>query len=87
MPSLEAALPRHKVDQLKQTLQKWKEVSTDEYASKKLAASYQTAAKENVTPIPLLERTLADCERIFGPDHPNTVACRNNLAAARASQS
>ena len=32
--------------------------------------------------IPLLERTLADCERILGPDHPDTLASRNNLAAA-----
>ena len=32
--------------------------------------------------IPLLERTLADSERVLGRAHPNTVAFRNNLAAA-----
>jgi hypothetical protein len=36
--------------------------------------------------IPLLERTLADRERVLGPDHPSTLQSRNNLAAARASQ-
>jgi tetratricopeptide (TPR) repeat protein len=30
--------------------------------------------------IPLFKRTLADCERILGPDHPNTLRSRNNLA-------
>ena len=32
--------------------------------------------------IPLYERTLADCERVLGPTHPDTLASRNNLAAA-----
>ena len=32
--------------------------------------------------IPLLERTLADCERVLGPDHPNTLTSRNNPAMA-----
>jgi hypothetical protein len=32
--------------------------------------------------IPLHERTLADYERILGPDHPSTLTSRNNLAAA-----
>ncbi len=32
--------------------------------------------------IPLLERTLADCERVLGPDPPNTLTSRNNLAMA-----
>ena len=30
----------------------------------------------------LLERTLADCERVLGSDHPGTLASRNNLALA-----
>jgi tetratricopeptide (TPR) repeat protein len=32
--------------------------------------------------IALLERALADCERLLGDSHPNTLASRNNLAAA-----
>jgi tetratricopeptide (TPR) repeat protein len=32
--------------------------------------------------IPLLERMLADCERLLGAEHPNTLLSRNNLAAA-----
>jgi hypothetical protein len=32
--------------------------------------------------IPLFERTLADRERILGTDHLDTLATRNNLAAA-----
>lgn len=33
--------------------------------------------------IPLFERTLADCERVLGADHPDTLSSRHNLAAAR----
>ena len=29
---------------------------------------------------PLYERTLADCERVLGPDHQDTLASRGNLA-------
>jgi len=32
--------------------------------------------------IPLLERTLADFERVLGETHPYTQSTRNNLAAA-----
>ena len=32
--------------------------------------------------IPLLERTLADAERVLGPDHPDTVAFRDNMRRA-----
>ena len=32
--------------------------------------------------IPLYEQTLADCERVLGPAHPDTLACRGNLAHA-----
>jgi tetratricopeptide (TPR) repeat protein len=32
--------------------------------------------------IPLLERTLADSERLLDADHPNTLGSRNNLAMA-----
>ena len=31
--------------------------------------------------IPLLERTLADSERVLGADHPDTNAAREDLAA------
>jgi hypothetical protein len=30
----------------------------------------------------LYERNLADSERLLGPDHPDTLASRNNLAMA-----
>jgi hypothetical protein len=40
------------------------------------------AAGRTAEAIPLLERTLADCERVLGPDHPNTLTSRNNLAMA-----
>ena len=33
----------------------------------------------------LFEQTLADSERILGPDHPGTLASRNNLASAYRS--
>jgi len=32
--------------------------------------------------IELLKETLADCERILGPDHPDTLSSKNNLAVA-----
>ena len=32
--------------------------------------------------IPLYEATLTDMERVLGPDHPDTLASRNNLAYA-----
>jgi tetratricopeptide (TPR) repeat protein len=32
--------------------------------------------------IQIAEPLLADCERILGPDHPDTLTSRNNLAAA-----
>jgi hypothetical protein len=32
--------------------------------------------------IPLHERTLADMEQVLGPDHPDTLRSRNNLANA-----
>jgi hypothetical protein len=33
--------------------------------------------------IRLHEQTLADRERVLGPDHPETLSTRNNLAAYR----
>ena len=33
--------------------------------------------------VPLYEQTLTDTRRILGPDHPQTKAVRENLAAAR----
>ncbi|MEU6797729.1 tetratricopeptide repeat protein [Nonomuraea wenchangensis] len=32
--------------------------------------------------VQLLEATLADCERVLGPDHPHTLACCTHLAHA-----
>ncbi|HZK05730.1 MAG TPA: tetratricopeptide repeat protein, partial [Actinomycetaceae bacterium] len=32
--------------------------------------------------MPLFEATLTDSIRVLGPDHPNTLASRNNLASA-----
>ena len=40
------------------------------------------AAGRTAEAIPLLERTLADCERVRGTDHPATLTTRNNLAMA-----
>ena len=45
-----------------------------------LAMAYRAAGR-TAEAIPLLERTLADCERMLGADHPDTNAARNNLAA------
>jgi hypothetical protein len=40
------------------------------------------AAGRTAEAIPLLERTLADSERVLGTDHPNALRTRNNLALA-----
>ena len=45
--------------------------------------AYQDAGR-TAEAIPLFERTLADCERLLGPDHPNTKVVRENLAALTA---
>ena len=45
-----------------------------------LAMSYRAAGR-TAEAIPLLERTLADCERALGANHPDTKAARENLAA------
>jgi tetratricopeptide (TPR) repeat protein len=50
-------------------------------ARNNLAAAYRTAGRTSEV-IPLLERTLADLERLLGPDHPDTLGSRNNLALA-----
>jgi hypothetical protein len=39
------------------------------------------AAGRPAKAIPLLERTLADCERVLRADHPDTKATREDLAA------
>ena len=46
----------------------------------KLAMSCRAAGR-TAEAILLLERTLADCERVLGADHPNTKAARKDLAA------
>jgi hypothetical protein len=38
------------------------------------------AAGRAADAVPLFERTLADCERVLGADHPDTLASRDNLA-------
>ena len=45
-----------------------------------LAMSYWAAGR-TVEAILLLERSLADSERVLGADHPNTKAARKDLAA------
>ena len=47
-----------------------------------LAAAYESAGRLEEA-IPLLERTLADAERVLGADHPQTLTSRNNLERAR----
>jgi len=37
------------------------------------------AAGRPAKAIPLFKRALAECERTFGRDHPNTLRSRNNL--------
>jgi hypothetical protein len=44
------------------------------------AMSYLAAGRA-AEAIPLLERTLAGCERVLGADHPDTRAAREDLAA------
>jgi hypothetical protein len=45
-----------------------------------LAHAYQ-AALRLTDAIAMLERTVADCERALGPDHPMTRTMRESLAA------
>ena len=45
-----------------------------------LAMAYRAAGR-TAKAIPLLERMLADCERVLGTDHPDTKAAREGLAA------
>lgn len=44
------------------------------------AMSYLAAGRP-AKAIPLYRRTLADCERVLGADHPDTRAAREDLAA------
>ncbi len=46
-----------------------------------LAATYQDAGRA-AEAIRLHERTLADRERVLGPDHPDTMKSRHKLANA-----
>ena len=50
-------------------------------ARNNLAMAYRAAGR-TAEAIPLLERTLADCERVLGTDHTDTLTTRNNLAMA-----
>ena len=47
----------------------------------RLAMSYLAAGRA-ADAVPLFERTLADCERVLGAAHPDTLMSRRNLAAA-----
>src|ERR1019366_402305 len=44
-----------------------------------------TLAADLSRAIALYERNLADCERLLGPDHPDTLASRDNLAGTYES--
>jgi tetratricopeptide (TPR) repeat protein len=46
------------------------------------AGWYLSEVSDITRAIPLLERTLADRERVLGADHPETLGSRNNLADA-----
>jgi Tetratricopeptide repeat len=48
--------------------------------SRNKAAKRHLAAGRTAKAIPLYERTLAECERVLGADHPGTIRSRNNLA-------
>ncbi len=50
-----------------------------------LAAAYMADGR-TAEAIALLERALADGERILGADHPDTLSTRNDLALALAYQ-
>ncbi|HEY1914587.1 MAG TPA: tetratricopeptide repeat protein [Streptosporangiaceae bacterium] len=50
-------------------------------ARNNLAMAYQAAGRTDEA-IPLLERTLADCERVLGSGYSLTHTTRNNLAMA-----
>ncbi|MFD6799350.1 tetratricopeptide repeat protein, partial [Streptomyces cyaneofuscatus] len=39
---------------------------------------------EHQQAVDLHQQTLAGRQRVLGPDHPNTLTSRNNLASARA---
>ena len=46
-------------------------------------ADHPNTLKERMAePIPLYRGALADCERVLGARHPDTLATRNNLAMA-----
>ena len=46
-----------------------------------LARAYREAGRV-ADAVPLVEQILAARERLFGADHPSTLASRNNLASA-----
>jgi hypothetical protein len=46
-----------------------------------LALAYWEAGRA-AEALPLFEQTLPDRERVLGPDHPDTLGSRNNLATA-----
>ncbi|CCI52002.1 tetratricopeptide repeat protein [Nostocoides jenkinsii] len=48
-----------------------------------LAGAYRSAGDLGRA-IPLYEATLADRERVLGPDHPNTVVTRRKIAAVQS---
>ena len=46
-----------------------------------LASAYHSAGRM-VLAVPLYEQTLAEYERVAGPDHPHALTSRANLASA-----
>ena len=53
----------------------------DTLQSRNNRAMRYLAAGRPAKAIPLYRRTLADCERVLGADHPDTRAAREDLAA------
>ena len=61
------------------------EVSSRVLAARSWAVRQLRAAADLIRAIDLAARTLTDSERVLGPDHPNTLTARSNLAGAYQS--
>jgi hypothetical protein len=59
--------------------------TTPAHTARHVLANAYYSAGEFGRAIPVLEQTLTDQERVLGPDHPDTLASRNNLACAYES--
>ena len=58
----------------------------DTFRSRNNRAMSYLAAGRPAKEIPLYRRTLADCERVLGADHPDMRAAREDLAALTGEQ-